>query len=132
VKVVPILVAVVLLLVVLGLCWWGVRTCRALWRRGTTPWGRLVYNYGVRGFGVMLAVSLSLMAGYAAAGGADTSTEALWRGIVVVATVAVFITPACLGLGYMWGTWMAYFTGLEPDAKTTRSSLASNNRWRGP
>jgi hypothetical protein len=132
VKAIPILIALVLLLLILGLFWWGVRTCRALWRRGTTPWGRLVYNHGVRGFGVMLAVTLSLFAGYSAYIGADSLHEALWIGLISGGLVAIFITPACLGLGYIWGTWMAFFVGLEPDAKPTQSSRAPNNRWRGP
>ena len=120
------------MLLVVGLCWWGVRTCRALWRRGTTPWSRLVYDYGVRKFGVMSAATGTLSAGYFAFSGADTWQQALWRAIAVGAATAILVTPVCLGMGYIWGTWMANFLGFEPDAKSTRSSPAPNNRWRGP
>jgi hypothetical protein len=132
VSVAPILGALVLLLIVVGWCWWGFRTYRALWRRGTTPWSRLVYDYGVRVFGVISAVTWGVIAGYFGASGAATSGEALSRAIVVGVAVAIIVTPVCLGMGYMWGIWMAYFTGLERDETSAHSSPTPNNRWRGP
>jgi H+/Cl- antiporter ClcA len=38
--------------------WWTARTWRKLWRAGRSQWERLVYDYGVRGFGFSTAVGL--------------------------------------------------------------------------
>jgi hypothetical protein len=54
---------------------WGFRTCRALWRQGTTPWGRLVYNYGVRGAGIANAVAWTVLGGYLGATVIETSPD---------------------------------------------------------
>jgi hypothetical protein len=76
-------VGLLLLSLPLLLLVWGFRTCRTLWRRGTTPWGRLVYNYGVRGFGAMMAVFFVVAGAYfGATGFGDSGTEAI-RGAAV-------------------------------------------------
>jgi hypothetical protein len=123
----------VLILILIGVLVWGVRTSRELWRRGTTPWGRFVYDYGVRRFGVGNAVVWTLLAGYFGATRlANGPEDALRCAIGAALLTALFCTPVALGLGYVWGTWMAWYTGLPPDSKPTTKSLAPNNRWRGP
>ena len=122
-----------LVLLAIGVLVWGVRTCRVLWRRGTTPWGRLVYNFGVRGVGAANAVVGALYAGYLGATQLATGPEDAVRCAIGAAIVAaLFYTPVALGLGYVWGTWMAWFAGLTPDPKPATGSPAPNNRWRGP
>jgi hypothetical protein len=112
-----ILITIVLLAIPVGLLAWGARTCRSLWRRGTTPWGRLVYNYGVRGFGLSTAVSITVIGGYLGATALATSpADSLRCAVVGAIFAAIFGTPVGLGLGYLWGTSMAKFAGLEPDA----------------
>ena len=116
--VVRILVTIVLLVIPLGSLAWGARTCRTLWRRGTTPWGRLVYNYGVRGFGLSTAVSITIIGGYLGATVLATSPADTWRCAIAGAIfAAIFGTPVGLGAGYLWDTWMAYFARLEPDVE---------------
>lgn len=123
----------VLMLLPIGVLVWGVRTCRTLWRRGTTPWGRLVYNFGVRGFGVANAVAWTLCAGYLGATQLATGPEDTLRCAIGAAVLtALFGTPVSLGLGYWWGTKMAWFAGLTPDPEPPRRPLAPNNRLRGP
>jgi hypothetical protein len=97
---------------------WGFRTCRALWRQGITPWGRLVYNYGVRGFGVANAVAWTVLGGYFGATTiASSPDDALRCAIGTAFLTALFGTPIALGLGYWWGTTMAAFRGLAPDPR---------------
>jgi len=76
------------------------------------------------------AVAWGVIAGHFAGSGAATSGEALWRAIVVGVVVTIIVTPVCLGMGYMWGIWMAYFTGLERDDTSAHSSPTPNNRDR--
>jgi hypothetical protein len=118
-----ILTTFVLLAIPVGLLAWGARTYRTLWRRGTTPWGRLVYDYGVRGFGLSTAVSTTVICAYLGATVLATSPTDSWRCAIAGAVfAAIFGTPVCLGLGYLWGTWMAYFAGLEPDVERKKRS----------
>jgi hypothetical protein len=111
-----ILVLVLLASVPVAICWWGVRTCRTLWRHGSTEWGRLVYDVGVRGFGVSVAVVMVACGGYIGAKiVALSSADAVPCAIAGAIFCAVFGMPVALGLGYFWGTQMAWFEGLEPD-----------------
>jgi len=114
--VVPLLGLAVLLLIPIGLLIWGFRTCRLLWRRGTTTWGRLVYNYGVRGVGASNAVAWTVLGGYFGATNIATSADDILRCLIGTALlVALFGTPVALGFGYWIGTTMASIWGLEPD-----------------
>jgi hypothetical protein len=97
--------------------WWGIRTCRALWRRGTSRWGVLVYNYGVRLFGGMAAIGITFIGGYVGATVAAVSDADVTRCMIAGAFLAaIFGIPVALGMGYWWGCEMARFYGLEPDA----------------
>lgn len=111
-----------LIATVLGMCWWSYRTIRALWRRGDTKWGRLVYNYGVRGFGACTSVTIIVCTAYLGATELATSNEdRYWCAIAGAIFGAIFGIPVGLGLGYFWGTQMAAFAGLDPDPGQTRS-----------
>jgi len=107
-------------------CWWSVRTCRLLWRRGTTAWGRWVYDAGVRGFGVILAISAAAFGGYAGATalavGADDRLRCGFLGAIVGIVLGL---PIALGSGYVWGTWMAKFYGLKPDDDSRPLNVAA-------
>jgi hypothetical protein len=108
----------VLIAVAAALIWWGVRTCRTLWRHGTSQWGILVYNHGVKGFGVLTAVSYVLGAAYLGWSTiAATPDDRLACAIASALFAAAFGTPVALGMGYLWGTWMARYLGYEPDAR---------------
>ena len=114
-------VGLLLLSLPLLLLVWGFRTCRTLWRRGTTPWGRLVYNYGVRGFGAMMAVFFIVAGAYfGAAGFGDAGADAIRGAVVWGLFGALFGIPVGLSMGYFWGRQMAWFYGLEPDAKESK------------
>jgi hypothetical protein len=112
----PLLVLAVFASVLAALFWWGYRTCRNLWRRGTSAWGNLVYNYGVRGYGATMAVFLIALSGYVGATQLATSEDDRFACTVVgLVFGALFGTPVALGLGYFWGVWFARVKGLEPD-----------------
>jgi hypothetical protein len=108
----------VLISVVAALIWWSVRTCRTLWRDGTSQWGILVYNRGVKGFGVLTAICYVLGAAYI--GWSDiaaTPDDRLACAIAAALFATLFGTPVALGMGYVWGTWVARYHGYEPDAR---------------
>jgi hypothetical protein len=121
----------VLLAITLALLVWGLRTVRELWRFGTTPWSRLVYNHGVRGCGVLTAISLCALVGYF---GPETlsvpSEDRVGWTIGCAALAAIFGTPVAFGLGYWWGVAMAYFMGIARDP-IAAPSRAPNKRWSG-
>lgn len=118
---VPVIGLLTLLGIVLALFWWSYRTIRTLLRRGDTKWGRLVYNYGVRGFGACTAVLIIACAAYL--GGtvlATSDDDSLACAIAGAIFGAIFGIPVGLGLGYFWGTQMAFFIGIEPDPVQTQ------------
>ena len=120
--VVPVIGLLILVGIVLALCWWSYRTIRALWRFGNTDWSRLVYNYGVRGFGACTAVTIIVCAAYLGATVLATSDEdRLACAIAGAIFGAIFGIPVGLGLGYIWGKQMAALRGLEPDSKQTHA-----------
>jgi hypothetical protein len=94
--------------------WWTARTWRRLWRMGRSPRERLVYDYGVRGFGFSTAVGLTAIItrlGWAADSAGlfgPMMTGGLLSGLF-------FGTPVALHLGYFWGTTFAALTGVEHD-----------------
>lgn len=114
---VPTIGLLILVGIVLALCWWSYRTIRTLWRFGNTEWSRLVYNYGVRGFGACTAVTIIACAAYLGATELATSNEDRLRCAIAGAICgAIFGIPVGLGLGYFWGRQMAALRGLEPDS----------------
>jgi hypothetical protein len=115
-----IIVPLALLAFMIAWCWWGYRTFRALWRVGETKWSRLVYGYGARVFGVMMAAIFSAYAAYCG-WVLPTSSNGYHVTFAVVGALfgAIFAFPVGLGMGWFWGTLMAATLGLEPDAKRT-------------
>jgi hypothetical protein len=117
-KLVSVIGLIILVGIVIALFWWSYKTIRTLWRRGNTKWGRLVYNYGVRGFGACTAVTIIACAAYLGATELATSNDdRLACALAGAIFGAIFGIPVGLGLGYFWGTQMAAFAGLEPDPK---------------
>ena len=117
----------------LALCWWSLRTCRVLWRRGTNAWERLVYDYGVRFYGAILAIFLVVGGGYAGAAFLATSandrTRCMIAGLILGAVIGI---PISLGSGYVWGTWMAKLYGLKrPVGPATNDAAATSDRPNG-
>jgi hypothetical protein len=94
--------------------WWSARTWRQLWRAGRSPWERLVYDYGVRGFGLYMAVAITVI--LSSLGGA-TDASGLWGPMMMFGLLAglFFGTPVALHLGYFWGTTFAAMTSAEHD-----------------
>lgn len=96
--------------------WWTVRTWRRLWRRGRSPWEHVVYDYGVRGFGIVVAAALIVIFALF-----DWKSESgLPDGLLAAggALAAMFFgTPVALNLGYLWGAAYAAATGAEKDPK---------------
>jgi hypothetical protein len=94
--------------------WWTARTWRQLWRTGRSRWERLVYDFGVRGFGFGTAVALTAIVtrlGWA------TDSAGLFGPMMTLGLLAglFFGTPVALRLGYFWGTTFAALTGVEHD-----------------
>jgi hypothetical protein len=94
--------------------WWTVRTWRQLWRAGRSRWERVVYDYGVRGFGFSTAVALTAIItrlGWA------TDSAGLFGPMMLLGLFAglFFGTPVALHLGYIWGTAFAAMTGIDHD-----------------
>lgn len=94
--------------------WWTARTWRQLWRAGRSPWERLVYDYGVRGFGFATAVGLTAIITWH--GWATDSAGVFGRMMTIGLLAGLFFgTPVSLRLGYFWGTTFAAMTGVEHD-----------------
>jgi hypothetical protein len=84
-----------------------------LWRRGTTPWGRLVYRYGVRGAGLWGGVFFSILLPNLRAG-----DEHSFETSVLHAFVCFLVgLPLWLWMGYWWGRTMAAFFNIPRTAE---------------
>jgi len=94
--------------------WWTARTWRQLWRTGRSRWERLVYDYGVRGYGFGTAVGLTAIITWL---GWATDSDGLFGPMMTLGMLAglFFGTPVALHLGYWWGTNFAALTGVEHD-----------------
>lgn len=99
---------------VLGAAWlaWTWWTVRRLWRTGATPYERMVYRFGVRGWGLWMfaMMSLSFLA-------RDFDPErSLGRSVLQVFLVVGTCAPIMLWGGYWWGRAMALFFRLQPPS----------------
>ena len=84
------------------LCVW---TVRRLWRAPGTPYERIVYRFGVRGFGVGFWILFAIVSALSHRG--DEISPAL------TAAIMLFVGfPISLWAGYFWGRGMARFYGL--------------------
>jgi hypothetical protein len=114
-RIIPLLALAALLLVAGGVLIWGIRTCRKLWRTGSTPWEVCVYGSGVKGFGSLVALGFVVYGAYVGwTRVAITEEHRLPCAFVGAAFAAVFGTPVALGWGYLWGTKMAAHFGYAP------------------
>ena len=111
------LILTLMALIPLAFLWWGIRTCRSLWRHGSTAWGHLVYDKGVRGFGVFVSVGfVGIGARLGSTAFAESSGDTVQCAIYGAILGGIIGIPVALGMGYFWGAQMAWFLGLEPDA----------------
>ena len=85
--------------------WFGVRSWRKLWRRGRTRPERLVYDYGVRGWGVMILIATPLIVAFVLLGESHSLRDRYtWRIVITSVVIVVPIAlPLCLWGGYAWG-----------------------------
>jgi len=96
--------------------WWTARTWRQLWRAGRSPCERVVYDFGVRGFGFSTTVALTAILTWL---GWATDSAGLFGPMMTFGLLAglFFGTPVALYLGYFWGTTFAALTGAEHDPR---------------
>jgi hypothetical protein len=90
-----------------GFC--GVRSWRRLWRSGRTPAERFVYDFGVRGFGVIAIVLAPVVTGGVIWRTLTaTHDSAAWMAALVCAILSLVVTwPLALWLGFIWGSMMS-------------------------
>ena len=90
-----------------GLLALGVWSWRRLWRPGRTPWERIVYNHGVKRFGLAIWVGLALLPP-AIEWGPLRVVNVFTTAYVLEAAVSALVTlPVALWGGYLWGRAMA-------------------------
>jgi len=91
--------------------WWTVRTWKRLWRCGRTPHERLIYDFGVRGYGVGMAAAIICLITWL---GWTTDANSLGSMAILGALAGVFFgVPVSLNMGYFWGSTFAKVEGIE-------------------
>jgi hypothetical protein len=95
--------------------WWAVRTWKRLWRCGRTPRERLIYDWGVRGYGLGMAVTIFCIVTWIG----STSDASLFGPMMVAGALAsiFFGVPISLNMGYFWGSTFATVVGVEADPR---------------
>lgn len=86
-------------------------TWQRLWRDDATPYGRLVYHYGVKWFGLSMWIVTSSVVPERLA--QHQSELSLWWLGLAVLVYAVTSFPLALWGGYLWGRAMALFFGIS-------------------
>ena len=103
----------------------GIWTWRRLWRHPITDaYSTLVYRHGVRGFGVLMFLSMTFVVPLFEADsplGPAVASPRFWGDFVLRAVIGF---PLWLWAGYWWGRLMAWFAGVRPNAHP--SSRAEN------
>jgi hypothetical protein len=96
--------------------WWTARTWRQLWRRGRSHWERLVYDFGVRGFGFAMAVSLVVIVAWL---GWTADSGAIFGPMMLAGALAglFFGVPVALHMGYFWGTNFAKLLRIDREPR---------------
>jgi hypothetical protein len=94
--------------------WWSVRTWRRLWRRGRSARERLIYDYGVRSMGVLVAAYIIVGITWL---GWKTDSGAFFGPLMSGGAIAAvfFGVPVGLNFGFFWGRTIATINGLEED-----------------
>lgn len=96
----------------------GVWSWRRLWRHPVTdPYSRLVYRRGVRRFGGLLFLVLTLVVPFLEPGALDAATVSSRRFWGDVLLRAVLNVPLCLWAGYWFGRTMAWALGVRPERR---------------
>ena len=103
-------------LIFAGFGWWSAHTVSVLWRSGRNPWERLVYNFGVRLFGLTVAIALVLICGWLGWSNENAAGDRWWWLAAGILCGMVLAFPIGLYMGYFWGTTVAMFYGVERDA----------------
>jgi hypothetical protein len=105
----------------------GIWTWRRLWRHPITDrYSTLVYRHGVRGFGILMFVSMTFVVPLFEADsplGPSIASPRFWGDFVLRAAIGV---PLWLWAGYWWGRTMAWVTGIRPTAPTVDRDLPQN------
>jgi hypothetical protein len=99
--------------------WWTVFTWRRIWRRGRSDRERVLYNYGVRGFGVFGSVGITLFITWLG-WTADSADSHKFLGPLTTGGFLAgifFGIPLSLQMGYFWGVLFAAFLGAESDSR---------------
>ena len=81
-------------------------TVRRLWRPARDPYTRMVYHFGVRGFGVATWVAMTVV--FVTRN--SISSMSVWAQAPMAAVINL---PLFLWAGYVWGRLMAAFYGLQ-------------------
>jgi hypothetical protein len=89
----------------------GVLTWRRLWRSDSSRYGRLVYHYGVRWFGLLMWALTSLVLPQRVLEYHPGSSP-VGLSIAMLGS-AVLSFPICLWGGYWWGRTMALIFGVR-------------------
>jgi hypothetical protein len=93
--------------------WWTVRTWKRLWRCGRTPRERLIYDFGVRGYGVGMAAAISCLVTWL---GWTTDANSFGPIAILGALASIFFgVPVSLNMGYFWGSAFAKVYGMQAD-----------------
>jgi len=96
--------------------WWSVFTWRRIWRRGRGDRERILYDYGVRTFGVFGSVGITLFITWLGWTIDSDSGKSLGPMTIGGLLVGIFIgLPLSLQMGYLWGVFFAFFMGAESD-----------------
>lgn len=96
--------------------WWLVRTWKQLWRLGRGRWEQMAYDYGVRGFGVYIAVVIIILVTLL---GRNSDANGAFGPLMMGGAAAsiFFGVPIALHLGYFWGCAFAALVGVQRDKK---------------
>jgi hypothetical protein len=95
--------------------WWTVRTWKRLWRCGRTPRERLIYDRGVRGYGLGMAVTMFCIVTWL---GSTTDATSFGPMMIGGALASIFFgVPISLNMGYFWGSTFATVVGVEADPR---------------
>jgi hypothetical protein len=100
-----------------------------LWRRGQSPWGRCVYDIGVRRFGVTGAVLFTIIITLVELRRlTNLGDPDPWAKIIILLAICVAMLPVWLWGGYWWGRIVAAHLGVEREPHLSKDSPPSNNR----
>ncbi len=110
-----------------GCCgFWGVRSWRRLWRSGRTRSERMLYDYGVRGWGASMLLAMPLVSGAVVSQFVDLFHDP-WAWLFLVTMVfATFIVglPFFLWGGYAFGSALG---DMFPDDRAEAGNSAQSD-----